>query len=53
LLPQWGIDSDAYSSGTLYRAAGLEMTGHVHDALHDVRSMAAATSYFGFMNRAV
>jgi len=42
LLPNLGIDPDAYSSGTLYKAAGLKMEGHVHNALHDVRSMAAA-----------
>lgn len=42
LLSDWGIDPDKYSSGTLYQAAGLQMNGHVHNALHDVRSMAAA-----------
>ncbi len=42
LLPGYGIDPDAYSSGTLYKAVGLRMDGHVHNALHDVRSMAAA-----------
>src|SRR6056297_1331659 len=41
-LPEWGIDPDKYSSGTLYRAAGVDMSGHIHNALHDVRSMAAA-----------
>lgn len=46
LLPSYGVDSDEYSSGTLYRAAGLEMDGHVHNALHDVRSMAAAIYKF-------
>ena len=28
-----------YSSGTLYTAAGIDMTGHVHNALHDCRSI--------------
>lgn len=42
LLPGWGVDPDVYSSGTLYKAAGLTVRGHVHNALHDVRSMAAA-----------
>jgi inhibitor of KinA sporulation pathway (predicted exonuclease) len=42
LLPQWGIDPDMYSSGTLYKAAGLSMDGHVHNALHDVESMSLA-----------
>lgn len=42
LLPDWRIDPDSYSSGTLYQAAGLDMDGHVHNALHDVRSMAHA-----------
>lgn len=41
-LPEWGIDPDKYSSGTLYKAAGIDMKGHVHNALHDVRSMARA-----------
>lgn len=45
-LPKWGLPENEYSSGTLYKAAGLNMTGHVHNALHDVRSMAAATHYF-------
>ena len=39
LLINFGIDPDKYSSGTLYKAAGLNLTGHVHYALHDVRSM--------------
>jgi hypothetical protein len=30
----------------LYKAAGLDMDGHVHNALHDVRSMAAAVHTF-------
>lgn len=46
LLPSWGINPDEYSSGTLYRAAGLDMSGHVHNALHDVRSMAFAIHVF-------
>lgn len=46
LLKDWGIDPSAYSSGTLYKAAGLDMDGHVHNALHDVRSMAAAVRVF-------
>jgi inhibitor of KinA sporulation pathway (predicted exonuclease) len=29
------------SSGTLYQEVGIDMQGHVHDAMHDVRSMAA------------
>lgn len=28
-----------YSSGTLYKAAGIQMEGHVHNALHDCRSI--------------
>ena len=43
-LPGWGIDPEKYSSGTLYEAVGLEMKGHVHNALHDARSMAASVS---------
>lgn len=46
LLPNWGINPDEYSSGTLYMAAGLKMDGHVHNALHDVRSMAHAIQVF-------
>jgi inhibitor of KinA sporulation pathway (predicted exonuclease) len=46
LLPGWGVDPNAYSSGTLYQAAGLEINGHVHNALHDVRSMANAIFVF-------
>lgn len=46
LLPSWGVNPDAFSSGTLYKAAGLDMLGHVHNALHDVKSMAAAVHVF-------
>jgi len=46
LLPGWDINPSEYSSGTLYKAAGLSMEGHVHNALHDVRSMAAAVRHF-------
>lgn len=42
LLPLFGIDPDMYSSGTLYKAVGLNIEGHVHYALHDVRSMSRA-----------
>lgn len=45
-LSRWGIDASKYSSGSLYKAAGLTMEGHVHNALHDVRSMAAAVREF-------
>lgn len=45
-LPSWGVDPDKYSSGTLHQAAGIEMHGHVHNALHDVRSMARAVHAF-------
>ena len=45
-LAGWGIDPNSYSSGTLYQAAGLTMEGHVHNALFDVRSMAAAVHVF-------
>ncbi|PIR78135.1 MAG: hypothetical protein COU28_03250 [Candidatus Magasanikbacteria bacterium CG10_big_fil_rev_8_21_14_0_10_36_16] len=46
LLKNWNIDENKYSSGTLYKAANLNMDGHVHYALHDVRSMANAVNYF-------
>lgn len=42
LLPKWNIDPEKYSSGTLFKAVGLEMSGQIHNALHDVRSMARA-----------
>lgn len=45
-LREWGIESDKYSSGTLYQAAGIEMDAQVHNALHDVRSMARAVHVF-------
>ncbi len=43
-LAEWGLDPEKYSSGTLYQAVGLSMKGRVHNALHDVRSMAAAVN---------
>lgn len=45
-LNSWGLPEDKYSSGTLYQAAKLTLEGRVHNALHDVRSMAAATHFF-------
>ena len=51
LLSGWGVDPTQYSSGTLHRAAEIEMHGHVHNALYDVRSMAAAVHYFETHNQ--
>lgn len=42
LLQKWGIDAEKYSSGSLYKAVGLKLEGHIHNALHDVVSMASA-----------
>ncbi len=36
-----GIDTYQYSSGELFRAFGLELDGHVHNAMHDVDSLVA------------
>ncbi len=41
-LKYWRIDPEKYSSGTLYKAVNLDLKGKVHNALHDVRSMAQA-----------
>lgn len=46
LLTQWGVDPAMYSSGTLYKAVGLLMKDHAHNALHDVSSMAMAIHRF-------
>lgn len=46
-LPAWGVDPNQYSSGTLFQAAQLKMENmQVHNALHDVRSMARAVCVF-------
>ncbi|MBI1363840.1 MAG: exonuclease [Proteobacteria bacterium] len=37
-----GVKTSDYSSGTVHRAVGANMDGHVHNALFDVRSIAAA-----------
>lgn len=42
LLSEFGLDPNLYSSGTLYQATGLHLDGHVHYALHDVKSMSQA-----------
>ena len=34
-----GIDTSAYASGELYRAFSLPLSGHVHNAMHDVDSL--------------
>ena len=50
MLASWGLDATKYTSGTLYKATGISIkklsSGHVHNALHDVRSMSYATHYF-------
>lgn len=51
LLSAWGIDPEQYSSGTLHRAVGISMDGHVHNALHDVRSMASAVQLLEAENK--
>ncbi|MDP4000049.1 MAG: exonuclease domain-containing protein [bacterium] len=41
-LKNWDVEASEYSSGTLYKVdkvAKVRMRGHVHNALHDVRSM--------------
>lgn len=42
-LPKRGIDSEKYSSGTLYKSIWLNLQWHVHNALHDVISMSLFT----------
>ena len=42
LLRGLGVNPDKYSSGTLYKAVGLNLKGHIHYALHDARSMSQA-----------
>jgi len=42
MLKNFGINPNKYSSGNLYKAVGLNLKGHVHNALHDVRSMSQA-----------
>lgn len=39
-----GIDTEQYSSGQVYRALGITLTGQVHNAMHDVDSL--VTSLF-------
>lgn len=34
-----GVDVEQYTSGQLYRAFGLDLGGHVHNAMHDVDSL--------------
>lgn len=37
-----GIDTAAYNSGKLYQAFGIELSGHQHNAMHDVDSIVAS-----------
>ena len=39
-LEQQGVDPTSVSSGDLHRLTSKPLTGHTHNALHDVRSMA-------------
>jgi DNA polymerase III epsilon subunit-like protein len=42
LIRDAGVDTAGHTSGTIHRALGLSMDGHVHNALFDARSLAAA-----------
>lgn len=37
-----GVDIGLYSSGQLHEAFGITLTGHVHNATHDVESLVAS-----------
>jgi len=37
-----GIDVRKYSSGTVSKAFGIDLSGHVHNAMHDVHSLTQA-----------
>jgi inhibitor of KinA sporulation pathway (predicted exonuclease) len=41
-LKEAGIDVTQYTSGTVSRAVGINLEGHVHDAMHDVNSLSTA-----------
>ncbi len=45
LLRGWKVDPRGYTGGTLHQAAGLKMDS-APGGLHNVRSLAAAVSYF-------
>ena len=38
-----GLQVTGYSSGTIHKALNIQMSGHVHNALHDCRSIAETT----------
>ncbi len=38
----YGIDVRKYTSGTIAKAFGIELGGHVHQAMHDVNSLSLA-----------
>jgi inhibitor of KinA sporulation pathway (predicted exonuclease) len=40
LFDHAGLNTKAHSSGTLYKALGLTLTGHTHNALFDATSLA-------------
>lgn len=44
-----GVDVSRYTSGQLYQAFDLQLTGHVHNAMHDVDSL--VQSLFALQNR--
>mgnify|MGYP001771796967 CR=1 FL=1 len=50
MFASWELDASKYTSGILYKATSKPLeelsSGHVRNALHDVRSMAYATYYF-------
>lgn len=45
VFEQVGIDTRQYTSGTVCQSVGVDLGGSAHNALNDVRSMAAALRY--------
>ena len=45
VVKEHGFNPSNYTSGTLHQAFDIKMTGHVHNALHDCRSIAAFLAY--------
>jgi inhibitor of KinA sporulation pathway (predicted exonuclease) len=45
VLEQAGIDTRAYTSGTVHQAAGIKFKPAAHNALNDVRSVAATLEH--------
>ena len=53
IIENYGISTENVSSGELYKLFNIDLGGHIHNALHDVRSMAHSLAYLEKRSRSI